>query len=65
MQEEEGSAKAEADPNKPKRALTAYMFFSTETRKAKMDKGTEASFTELSKMIGEEWGKLSAAKRKK
>jgi len=63
--EEAKGGKAEADPNKPKRNLSAFMFFSTETRKAKMEKGVDASFTELSKLIGEEWGKLSAAKKKK
>ena len=41
-QEGEDGAKPgkEVDPNKPKRSLTAFMFFSTETRKQKIDQVT-------------------------
>jgi len=66
-QEGEDGAKSgkEVDPNKPKRSLTAFMFFSTETRKLKIDQGVPIAFAELSKLVGEEWNKLSAPKRKK
>lgn len=56
----------DTDPNKPKRNLNAYMFYHAERRMQEQKKGdAKMGMTELSKAVGEEWNKLTAAKKKK
>ncbi|XVF14219.1 hypothetical protein REPUB_Repub09cG0039400 [Reevesia pubescens] len=47
------------DPNAPKRAMSGFMFFSQMERENLKKSNPGASFTELSKIIGEKWKKLS------
>jgi len=53
------------DKNAPKRALTAYLRYSTETRSSVQKKHPDASFGELQKLISAKWKKLSDSKKKK
>ncbi|KAJ1880130.1 Non-histone chromosomal protein 6 [Coemansia sp. RSA 1722] len=47
------------DPNAPKRALSAYMFFSQASRKTVKDDNPEASFVNIGKLLGEMWKGMS------
>ena len=48
------------DPNAPKRALSAYMFYSAAVRdKTKKELGRDAGITDVAKAIGAKWGKLN------
>jgi len=49
----------------PKRPLSSYMLFVREARPAIVDKHPEAKFTEIGKIIGEQWAKLPAEKKYK
>ena len=59
--------KAKKDPNKPKRAKSAYLFFCDETRPKILQKmkkkNTKVSLSEVSKKLGELWGKCSDIKK--
>eukprot|EP00434_Breviolum_minutum_P021145 symbB.v1.2.018657.t1/scaffold1498.1/size115254/3 len=58
--------KAPRDPNKPKRPLSSYMLWLNENRPSivkKLPAGHKA--TEVMKEAGKQWGKLTAAKKKK
>ncbi|RKP25425.1 high mobility group box domain-containing protein [Syncephalis pseudoplumigaleata] len=46
------------DPAKPKRALSAYMFFATEHRESIKEQFPEAGFGEIGKRLGEAWKNL-------
>jgi len=54
------------DPNAPKKALSAYMFFCKDHReeaKSKLEKG--AAVTEIAKKLGKMWKKLDNEDKKK
>merc|ERR1719204_1788992 len=53
--------KAPKDPNRPKRPLSAYMFFVQDYRKQNQN----LAITEVSKAAGIEWNKLGDSKRRK
>jgi len=57
--------KKEKDPNAPKRATTAYFFFLKENREKVKAKNPAAKMAELSKILGEEWGKISDSEKQK
>mmetsp|Transcript_15908 Transcript_15908/g.44003 ORF Transcript_15908/g.44003 Transcript_15908/m.44003 type:complete len:800 (+) Transcript_15908:244-2643(+) len=52
--------KKKKDPNAPKRATTAFMFYSTKMRPIIKEKQPDIKFTEMGKLIGEKWRELSA-----
>mmetsp|Transcript_18496 Transcript_18496/g.26118 ORF Transcript_18496/g.26118 Transcript_18496/m.26118 type:complete len:953 (+) Transcript_18496:319-3177(+) len=51
--------KKKKDPNAPKRAKTAFMYFSTANRARLKEENPDASFGELGKLVGEAWKNLS------
>ena len=57
------------DPNKPKRAKSSFMFFCDKRRPILITKARKESedgkvrVAEISKQLGEEWGKMSEKKR--
>jgi len=48
------------DANAPKRALSSYIFFCQEKRQEITQKHPEKTLTEISKILGEEWGKVKS-----
>ena len=66
-----GKAKKKGDPNRPKKPLTAFMFYSKEMRKEveKMKKITKLSkkeqFGAIGKALGKMWKKLSEKEQEK
>jgi len=54
-----------SDPNAPKRALSAYMCFGNDVRPSVMKANAGAPVSVIGKKIGENWQKLSGAKRAK
>ncbi|KAJ2328872.1 Non-histone chromosomal protein 6 [Coemansia sp. RSA 2681] len=53
-----GKKKAKAGP---KRALSAYMFFSKDQRQAVKDEFPDVSFGQIGKILGDKWKSLSDA----
>lgn len=53
------------DPYAPKRAMSAYMFFSNSRREELIKKNPDASFGQIGKMTGEEWRKVNEEDKKK
>ncbi|KAJ2227778.1 Non-histone chromosomal protein 6 [Coemansia sp. RSA 1722] len=51
--------RAKKDPNAPKRALSAYMFFSQANRKTVKDDNPEATFGNIGKILGDMWKGMS------
>lgn len=51
------------DPNAPKRALSAYMFFAKDTRKDILKQHPNWGVTDIGKELGARWGKMSAAQK--
>lgn len=47
------------DPNKPRRALNGFLFFSKKRRTEIKEGNPSISFPELAKQIGEEWKKMA------
>ncbi|EDO17018.1 hypothetical protein Kpol_1065p34 [Vanderwaltozyma polyspora DSM 70294] len=43
------------DPNAPKRALSAYMFFANETRDIVKAENPDVSFGQVGRILGEKW----------
>lgn len=57
-------SKRKRDPNAPKRACSAYIFFSNATREAtKAEIGENASIGDIAKAMGVKWGKLSDSEK--
>jgi len=56
--------KAKKDPNAPKQAQNAYMFFVNEFREKNKTSGGSQSVTEMSKRAGEAWRGMSPADKK-
>ncbi|KAI9593958.1 nonhistone chromosomal protein 6A [Syncephalis fuscata] len=56
--------KRKKDPEKPKRALSAYMFFAIDQRDSVKERNPQAGFGEIGKLLGQEWKSLSDDKKK-
>merc|ERR1711916_376216 len=52
------------DPNAPKRPLSSYMLFCQEKREEVKSKNKDAKATEISKILGEMWSKVSDSEKK-
>ena len=48
------------DPNKPKRAMVAFMFFSIDRRPAMQKANPQMRIAEISKLLGETWRGMTA-----
>jgi hypothetical protein len=57
--------KEKKDPNKPKGALTAYMFYAKNNRERIVAENEGIQFGEVGKKCGEEWAALDAKDKKK
>ncbi|KAG0653758.1 High mobility group [Monosporozyma unispora] len=51
------------DPNAPKRALSAYMFFANENRDIIKSENPDVTFGQVGKLLGERWKALSPEDR--
>ncbi|KAJ6482913.1 high mobility group box domain-containing protein, partial [Mycena vitilis] len=56
--------KAKKDPNAPKRALSAYMFFSQDWRERIKAENPDAGFGEVGKLLGAKWKELDDEEKK-
>jgi len=56
--------KKKKDPNAPKRATTAFMFYSSKMRPIIKEELPDTKFTEMGKLIGEKWRELSSEDKK-
>ncbi|WVR04255.1 non-histone chromosomal protein 6 [Kwoniella sp. DSM 27419] len=56
--------KAKKDPLKPKRALSAYMFFVQDYRERIKAENPEASFGDVGRLLGLKWKEMSAGEKK-
>ncbi|KAI0060149.1 hypothetical protein BV25DRAFT_1828265 [Artomyces pyxidatus] len=52
------------DPKAPKRAMSAYMFFSQDWRERVKTENPDASFGEVGKLLGAKWKELDDAEKK-
>ncbi|CCH62882.1 hypothetical protein TBLA_0I02240 [Henningerozyma blattae CBS 6284] len=57
------STRRKKDPNAPKRALSAYMFFANETRDIVRSENPDVTFGQVGKILGERWKALSAEEK--
>ncbi|WVN88918.1 non-histone chromosomal protein 6 [Cryptococcus depauperatus CBS 7841] len=57
-------SKKDKDPNKPKRALSAYMFFVQDYRERIKTENPEASFGDVGKLLGIKWKEMSDVEKK-
>jgi len=57
-------AKKEKDPNKPKRPMSAFFFYSQENRERIKKENPSASFSEVGKLLGSEWNKVTDAQKR-
>ena len=57
-----GKKKNKKDPEAPKGALSSYFYFVQQNRADFVKQNPSASVTELSKILGEAWGKLNKGK---
>lgn len=51
------------DPNAPKRALSAYMFFANAQRDIVRAENPGIAFGQIGKLLGEKWKSMDAEKR--
>ena len=58
------TVKPKKDPLKPKRALSAYMFFVQDYRERIKEENPNASFGEVGKLLGAKWKEMSDAEKK-
>ncbi|KAI0077650.1 hypothetical protein K474DRAFT_1595627 [Panus rudis PR-1116 ss-1] len=56
-------AKAKKDPKAPKRALSAYMFFSQDWRERIKAENPDAGFGEIGKLLGAKWKELDESEK--
>ncbi|KJA22161.1 hypothetical protein HYPSUDRAFT_41316 [Hypholoma sublateritium FD-334 SS-4] len=61
---EKPKGKPKKDPNAPKRALSAYMFFSQDWRERIKTENPDAGFGEVGKLLGAKWKELDDAEKK-
>ncbi|KAJ5601585.1 Non-histone chromosomal protein 6 [Penicillium lagena] len=52
------------DPNAPKRALSAYMFFANDNRDKVREENPGISFGQVGKSLGDRWKALTESERK-
>ncbi|KAG6901932.1 hypothetical protein C0995_006454, partial [Termitomyces sp. Mi166 len=57
-------AKGKRDPKAPKRALSAYMFFSQDWRERIKAENPDAGFGEVGKLLGAKWKELDDEEKK-
>ncbi|KAL3911942.1 MAG: hypothetical protein SGARI_001398, partial [Bacillariaceae sp.] len=57
--------KAKKDPNAPKGAKSAYMFFNAENREKVKNENPDMSFGDIGKAMGEKWKKIDADEKAK
>ncbi|THH18220.1 hypothetical protein EW146_g2719 [Bondarzewia mesenterica] len=57
-------AKKVKDPKAPKRAMSAYMFFSQDWRERIRTENPDASFGEVGKLLGAKWKELDESEKK-
>lgn len=57
--------KEKKDVNAPKRGKTAFLFYCDDHRDTVKKANPDAKMTDLSKILGEQWGKLSDSQKKK
>ncbi|CAK9162870.1 unnamed protein product [Ilex paraguariensis] len=55
--------KKKKDPNAPKRAMSAFMYFSQAERENVRKNSPGISFTEMGRVLGDQWNKLSAEEK--
>merc|ERR1719384_2158891 len=55
--------KPKKDPNAPKRAMTAFMYFSNAMRAKIKEDNPDFSFGEIGKMVGQKYRELSSMER--
>ncbi|KIP01338.1 hypothetical protein PHLGIDRAFT_113118 [Phlebiopsis gigantea 11061_1 CR5-6] len=58
------ASKAKKDKNAPKRALSAYMFFSQDWRERVKAENPDAGFGEIGKLLGTKWKELNEEEKK-
>lgn len=58
------ATKAKKDKNAPKRALSAYMFFSQDWRERIKTENPDAGFGEVGKLLGAKWKELDDDEKK-
>ncbi|KAK3015284.1 hypothetical protein RJ639_006922 [Escallonia herrerae] len=56
-------SKKKKDPNAPKRAMTGFFFFSQSERENVKRSNPDIKFTEVGKVLGERWNKMSAEEK--
>ncbi|KAF8642938.1 hypothetical protein AX16_009326 [Volvariella volvacea WC 439] len=56
--------KGKKDPKAPKRALSAYMFFSQDWRERIKAENPDAGFGEVGKLLGAKWKELDEEEKK-
>jgi len=61
---EKAPRKTKKDKNAPKRALSAYMFFSQDWRERVKAENPDASFGEIGKLLGTKWKELDEEEKK-
>ncbi|KAG7447230.1 hypothetical protein ARMGADRAFT_1013171 [Armillaria gallica] len=61
---EKAPRKAKKDPKAPKRALSAYMFFSQDWRERIKNENPDAGFGEVGKLLGAKWKELDDEEKK-
>jgi len=57
--------RSKKDPNAPKRAYTAFLYFSNENRESLQKKYPDEKITDIAKRLGEKWRKMGATDKKK
>ncbi|OJT14252.1 Non-histone chromosomal protein 6 [Trametes pubescens] len=63
-QDKAPKAKGKKDPKAPKRALSAYMFFSQDWRERIKAENPDAGFGEIGKLLGAKWKELDDDEKK-
>ena len=58
-----GKKKAKKDPNAPKRALTAFMYFSNEIRPKLKESNPDLAFGDIAKLVGKKYKELSEGEK--
>ncbi|KAJ2159108.1 Non-histone chromosomal protein 6 [Coemansia sp. RSA 552] len=62
---DEGKAKrrAKKDPSAPKRALSAYMFFSQDKRNSVKEENPDIAFGDIGKVLGKMWREMDDSEK--
>lgn len=62
--DKKAAKRGKKDPNKPKRALSAYMFFVQDWRERIKSENPDADFGSVGRLLGAKWQEMSAAEKK-